>query len=313
MISGKTYWVLGMMLFTSMAVADELSVIRVGFPHDSLYELSFTGPHGIAVGDHGLLLESHDQGQTWVANENVGVDQALLSVAMSADRSLVVGQEGMILTRNGSETWKQRDGGTAERLLSVAMADSGLAIAVGAFGTILKSSDFGASWETLTVSWEEYLEDPGYEPHLYDVEITPEGYILLAGEFGQILISRDGGDTWEQRNASDESIFGMTVLSNGQGMAVGQNGYVVRTSDGGENWTQVQTPGNANLLDVWLSEDGQAVAVGIRALLISSDGGQSWTPSTSTAMSRSWYTSLAASTQLFMAGQLGMIVEIKLH
>jgi photosystem II stability/assembly factor-like uncharacterized protein len=235
---------------------------------------------------------------------------------------LVVGQEGIILSREGNQPWQTRKSGTTERLLNVAMADSGLAMVVGGFGTLLRSNDFGRSWEALWPPWEEFIEDPGYEPHLYDVAIMPDGRILLAGEFGLILVSKDGGDTWERRNASDESIFGMTLLGNGQGLAVGQNGYMVRTLDGGENWTRVEVRSDANLLDVWLSESGNAVAVGIRALLYSSDGGQNWMPSSSPAMTRSWYTTLASSTvnaagdgadavtRLFMAGQLGMIVKV---
>jgi photosystem II stability/assembly factor-like uncharacterized protein len=298
------------------APLDDLQVIRTGFVHDSLFGLTFAGAHGIAVGDHGVLLESHDGGETWVADETLDVEQALLAVTTAGEHALVAGQEGIILTREGNGPWQTQESGTAERIFSVAMADSGLAMAAGGFGTLLRSNDFGTTWETLLPSWEEYLEDPGYEPHLYDVEFNSDGHILLAGEFGMILISRDGGDSWYQRNTSDESIFGMTVLANGQGLAVGQNGYVLRTVDGGENWARIEVPGKANLLDAWLSDNGEAVTVGIRALLNSADGGQSWALSESSAVTRAWYTTLAASEdnagsrRVFMAGLLGMIVEV---
>ena len=304
------------------AALDDLRVVRSGFMHDSLFGLTFDGLYGIAVGDHGVLLESRDGGETWEVDETLDVEQALLSVTTAGEHVLVVGQEGIILTREGNGPWQAQESGTAERILSAAMSDDGLAIAAGGFGTLLRSNDFGTTWESLLLSWEEYIDDPGYEPHLYDVEINPEGHILLAGEFGLILISRDGGDSWEQRNASDESIFGMTVIGNGHGLAVGQNGYVLRTVDGGENWSRVEISSNANLLDAWLSEDGTAVSVGIRALLSSGDGGQSWTLSESPAVTRAWYTTLESSevkktndtttgeTRVFMAGLLGMIVEV---
>lgn len=332
MINHKWWFlpVIGILLVLSITSAadpksgslDDLQVIRAGLAHDSLFGLTFADSLGIAVGDHGVLLESSDGGETWVVDETLDIEQALLSVTTAGEHALVAGQEGIILTREGSGPWQVQESGTTERILSVAMVDSGLAMAAGGFGTLLRSNDFGATWETLWLSWAEYLEDPGYEPHLYDVEIMPDGHILLAGEFGLILISRDGGDTWERRNASDESIFGMTVLGNGQGLAVGQNGYVLRTVDGGENWARVEVPSDANLLDAWLSDNGAAITVGIRALLSSGDGGQSWTLSESPAMTRAWYTALAASevnatnedtggvTRVFMAGLLGMIVEV---
>jgi photosystem II stability/assembly factor-like uncharacterized protein len=304
------------------AALDDLQVIRTGFVHDSLFGLTFTGSHGIAVGDHGVLLESHDGGETWLVDEALDIEQALLTVTTAGERALIAGQEGIVLTREGSGPWQAQDSGATERILSVAMADNGLTMAAGGFGTLLRSKDFGATWETLLLSWEEYLEDPGYEPHLYDVEFNADGHILLAGEFGMILISRDDGDSWEQRNASDESIFGMTILASGLGLAVGQNGYVLRTVDGGENWARVEIPSNANLLDAWLSDSGEAITVGIRALLSSEDRGQSWTLSESSAVTRAWYTTLAASEvnatkentggvrRVFMAGLLGMIVEV---
>jgi hypothetical protein len=157
------------------------------------------------------------------------------------------------------------------------------------------------------------------------VEILVDGRILLAGEFGLILLSRDSGETWEQRNASDESIFGMTILENGAGLAVGQNGYVIRTGDGGENWTVVDIPSEANLLDAWLSESGAAVVTGIRAMLASEDGGHSWAASAAPEIVRNWYAALAASQApspdegeddkppVFMAGMLGMIMQVKLE
>jgi len=304
--------------------ADELTLVRIGFPHDSLFDLAFDDQYGIAVGDHGVLLESHDGGRTWAADESLDVAGALMAVVMHEERVVAVGQEGIVLTRQGNQPWESQESGTAERLFNVAMADDGMTIAVGGFGTLLRSSDFGRTWEQLWPSWEEYLEDPGYEPHLYDVAIMPDGRILLAGEFGLILLSRDGGETWEQRNASDESIFGMAILESGAGLAVGQNGYMIRTSDGGENWTQVDIPSDGNLLAAWLSENGEAVVVGIRAMLTSGDGGQTWASSASSHVARNWYTALAAShgdtgneddsknIRVFTAGMLGMIMEINL-
>lgn len=311
----------------TIAAADageELRLVRSGFPHDSLFGLAFEGARGIAVGDHGVLLVTDDGGSSWVVDETVGVSAALLGVALIGERALVVGQEGLVLTRQGDGHWTRRESGTTERLLNVAMASDGLAVAVGGFGMLLRSRDHGQSWEWLQPNWEDYLADSGYEPHLFDVEILPDGRILLAGEFGLVLLSRDRGETWEQVNSSDESLFGMAVLPDGSGVAVGQNGYVIRTEDGGERWTKISVPSEANLLDAWLSGNGTMVVTGIRAMLTSTNGGHSWTVSSSTEVVRNWYSALASSDglasaegalegkRLYMAGMLGMIQEINL-
>jgi len=128
---------------------DVISFIHMGLPHDALYDVSFNGQKGIAVGANGAVLSSDNGGQNWKPNEPTS-ELALLALATIDDRLLVAGQQGLILAGRDVTDLSVVESPTTERLMSIALHDSGLAVAVGGFGTVLVSTDAGASWEVPT-------------------------------------------------------------------------------------------------------------------------------------------------------------------
>ena len=251
-----------------------ISLVRAGLPHDALYDITFVGQSGVAVGAHGALATSNDGGKTWSSSEPVS-ELALLGVAASSNRLLIVGQQGEIFAGPDPQRLRRVESPTEERLFSVAFNEDGLAVAVGGFGTVLVSKDYGSSWQQEFLDWGE-LHPEGLEAHLYDVSINAAGEILICGEFAMILSSRNQGKTWRVRHRGDASLFAMYIDDSGTGLAVGQDGSILRTTNGGRKWRSIDTEGAANLLDVWHSEHGEAVAIGIRAMWRSSDAGKSW-------------------------------------
>jgi photosystem II stability/assembly factor-like uncharacterized protein len=302
--------------------AGQLTLVRTGLPHDALFDAQFLNERGLAVGSHGAMLESLDGGRTWRALESLG-DLSLTAIAMVPGRSIVVGQQGAIFVATDDGTHRRVDSGSSERLLSVDLdEETGRAVAVGGFGTLLTSDDAGDSWSPVSIDWASLTEE-GMEAHLYDVEITSQGEIFVVGEFGLVLSSRDGGTTWQARAQGDESIFALHLGENGIGYAVGQNGLVLRSQDGGQGWERLDTGSHGNLLDVWASAQGEVVVVGIRTLLRSSDGGDTWVAATGRSVERAWYQALAAGTvtekedklalheqRVYAVGQTGKIISI---
>ncbi len=270
---------------------EALGLIRSGLPHDALYDLTFNETLGLAVGHHGLFLLSEDGGQAWQTMAPIS-DAALLAVAANEERVVVVGQQGRIFAGPDAQALSAVESPTTERLLSVALHDSGLAVAVGGFGALVISEDGGATWEAHHLDWTE-LQPEGLEAHLYGVSISDGGEILICGEFAMILASGDRGRTWQVRHRGDASLFAMHVDSQGLGFAVGQEGTVLRTRDAGATWQPLATASRANLLDVWHSKEDEVVAIGIRALLRSRDQGETWFSADGRAVERSWYAALA--------------------
>ena len=274
---------------------NSIEVIRAGIPHDALYALEMDGDWGLAVGNFGLMLETSDGGASWKELPSM-TTKALLGISKSGEEVLVSGQQGLLLKRDNSGDWSMMESGLEARLLNIAFT-SKLMIAVGEFGFIGRSTDGGASWETVGLDWNRF-NDEGYEPHLYDAVIQGDGTILIAGEFGLILRSTDGGKTFDAAARGEQSVFDIHMAADGTkiGYAVGQEGLVLKTSDSGLSWSKLKKVTNSNLLGVWSGHD-EVVITGIRELLRSSDGGVSFSSgSNDIQIGRTWFQGVGAGT-----------------
>lgn len=301
--------------------AQQLAPVYTGIPHDAIYDMELSGSKGIAVGAFGTILESDDAGASWKKVES-GTDFALLGIAVAGDKRLIVGQRGTVLVGKPDGGWEPGNSGTESRLLQVGMNNVGLAIAVGEFGTVMRSRDAGKTWEKLTLDWASFRED-GYEPHLYTSHVDDNGRVVIAGEFAYVIISADGGNTWVLATNGEKSIFGVHLLPDGSGFAVGQEGLVMKTADAGATWQILNANTNANLFGVWCSKQGEVVATGQRALLRSSDNGATWRASTDLEVVRNWFVPIAAgeasmqapggemvSQVIYIGGHMGVIARL---
>ncbi len=303
-------------------------VVDRSTPHDRLFSVIFEGDKGMAVGESGLLKTSTDGGKTWTL-QDAPTTLSMIDVASNGRRTIAVGQMGLILVREGEGAWKKVESGTDRRLLQVDINKDGLAFIVGAFGTLLKSTDGGESWKDVAPNWaglyhagEGDLATVRDEPTNYIVDVNDNGGTIIGGEYGQLMYSPDGGICWEiaYRHPSEGSdnaptLFGMEIRADGVGYAMGQSGLAVRTENGGLSWTHVPTPTTASIFAVASTPDGQVLAVGQRVGLRSSDGGKSWESLKVLDLSLNWYSSVthvssASAGEFIAVGHGGRIVRL---
>lgn len=305
-------------IFASMTTNAGVVAVNQGTAHEALYGLCLSEGRAIAVGQGGLVLESLDGGETW--NErNRFTDAALLDVDCGPRSQLYAGQGGALYRQTG-ESLEALQSGTDARLMSVAQSrDGDLAVAVGAFGTILVSVDQGFTWSSASLDWFAVLDDY-VEPHLYDVHISAGGQITVVGEFALVMQSDDAGLTWQRRHRAESSLFGLYLDASGTGYAVGQEGTVLATGDGGETWAAIPTPTNDILLNIHRSDSGAVLATGIRKFIVSHDQGATWTEYDSPALTTGWYQGLvllpaeeASAEQVMLAGHQANILKIELQ
>lgn len=289
-------------------------VIRSGAAHDALFDLAFDGRQGIAVGAFGTILASADGGASWSPLVVPPKTPALLGVAIRAGRCLAVGQLGTILAADDCRQWRTVAPANPSRLMAVSLNGQGQAYAVGAFGTVLRSTDGGHAWQTVAIDWNG-MGEAGAEPHLYGVHVSDAGTVTMVGEFGVILRSVDGV-RWHVVHRGEQSLFGLSVAQDGSAHAVGQAGTVLASADGGLNWKTLPTGSPAILTGVWADGRGRIVASGINTILRSQDGGASWQAVNSRLVTQSSHQAVAAGEReggtyrVLTAGAAGTLLEL---
>lgn len=292
-------------------------LLRHGTAHDALYDVAFEGERGIAVGAFGNVLVTADGGATWQVQAFPMKHLALMAVAIREGKCIAVGQTGLVYAAEDCKTWKAAPSMTKSRLLAVGVNRQGVAYAVGAFGTILKSTDWGQSWAVQTVDWSAITED-GAEPHLYDIHVADDGTVTAVGEFELVMRTSDGKQ-WTALHKGERSLFGLSVVEGGKKMyATGQSGALLSSADGGITWASHKTGTGAILTGVHATAQGEVLASGINAVVLSRDGGASWSPLNSKLVRNAWYQALAASEgaggkrRVVAVGAGGSILELDL-
>jgi photosystem II stability/assembly factor-like uncharacterized protein len=115
--------------------------------------------------------------------------------------------------------------------------------AVGAGGTILRTTDGGFSWR------EQHSNTivPLYGLHVRDAKTA-----VAVGSRGQILTTENGGSRWVLRPTKvDDHLFAVAFAPDGKhGWAGGSYGQIVRTTDGGRTWAQQASGVRSHLYSV---------------------------------------------------------------
>jgi photosystem II stability/assembly factor-like uncharacterized protein len=177
-------------------------------------------------------------------------------------------------------TWTRRPSGTTQWLRSISCSGATNCLAVGFSGTILTSTDSGATWRSLT---------SGTSTDLFGVACPNSSTCVAVGSGGAILTSVDGGATWTSRiSGTTTDLFRVTCPSSshclavGGSIATGQGGTIMASTDGGVTWTsQASVPTN-ELEGISCPSVTRCLAVGAQGMiLVSTDGGGTWISRTS--------------------------------
>jgi len=241
--------------------------------------------HLWAVGQAGDIVASSDGGKTWQPQKS-GTNRQLLDVAfVNAQRGIASGDFGTLLrTDDGGATWTKvalpedtkLPPDVAEIvapgdivLYSVSFIDPDHAWVVGEFGTILVSTDGGASWRP---------QQSPVETTLFSVSFADQQRGWAVGLESTLLATADGGITWRKTDIETPkgfslALYGVEVRGN-YGWAVGNSGLLLNSKDAGATWQLVNVP--VQLRGSWLRgisllADGRGFVVGARGLVLAAD------------------------------------------
>ena len=273
-------------VFAQPAAATPLTLVAAQHTdyasHAMLLASTRAGARIVAVGDHGVVLLSDDNGKTFRQARTVPVDAALTGVSfVDAKQGWAVGHWGLILhSEDGGETWavQRSDLSTDRPLFAVHFFDAQRGVAVGLWSLVLRTEDGGRQWQTVTPPAPEGARKA--DLNLYGLFADSKGRLYAAAERGQVLRSDDFGSSWVYLSTGYKgSLWTGLAAADGSLFAAGLRGSMFRSVDDGRSWSAVAT-GSTSSISAMAQVDRDLVVVGADGLLLfSSDGGKQFTAS----------------------------------
>ncbi|MFA7228342.1 MAG: protein kinase [Melioribacteraceae bacterium] len=177
---------------------------------------------GFITGNRGLILKTANGGISWYRVQS-NIDEIIFDLAFyNAKQGFAVGWNGTILsTNNGGETWSRTGEALTDNYLkSIDLNKDGYGLIAGGDGTVLRSTDYGASWEKMR------LESAG---GFQKIRFISDTNAIIIGSQGTILISKDSGESW---NLVDSHYYtnmnGISITPYGKIFIAGVNGMIIQ-------------------------------------------------------------------------------------
>ena len=176
-------------------------------------------------------------------------------------------------TTDGGKTWiDQNSGYTGMRFMKIWYQDRDVCYMSSNEGIIIKTTDAGENWKTLTTGTKEQI---------WGLYFTDKNNGYACGSRGLIMKTEDAGETWKIiPNAKQNLLQSIFFTSKNIGFAAGSN-IIFKTIDGGENWTEIKnfpfTPPADWIRKVVFPSDSIGYACAdIGRIYKTTDGGDSW-------------------------------------
>jgi photosystem II stability/assembly factor-like uncharacterized protein len=278
--------------------------------------------NGFVVGARGFIFRTSDGGLTWQQRNN-GINMQSANIHAFDDNVLLsAGDIGFVMrSTDGGQWWSvQRlkvTGVIFNRYEDIKTMDihapSGLAIAAGAGGVIFRSTDRGATWQSVGYPALSPEIPPSFHKlHIVNANVA---YMLARDPDGgnrNIWKTTNGGLTWTWSQITTGELYDVEFVDENLGFIVGSDathwqgarlGYY-KTVNGGATWTHrvIETP--HTLLDTMkMANANVGYLMGAGYVARTTNGGQTWTP-TSIGEGRLWNSMFARGNEVY-AGESG--------
>lgn len=247
-------------------------VVQARVPVDLLLTaVHFVDAHqGWAVGHDGVVLHSTDGGATWTRQlDGRAINALMLKWAQGQVERLqaasTVDEQALENARFALDDISAgADAGPSRPLLDVWFRNTREGWVVGAYGTVLQTTDGGDSWVYI------YGLDNPDRLHLNSVLGLTNGDLLIAGEGGRLF--RQSAGHWQPAQMlTPASLYKLMQLRDGQVLAMGFGGALFTSHDEGRHWQAATVPGATNLYGAEQLSDDSVLLTGQAGLLHSKD------------------------------------------
>lgn len=190
---------------------------------------------GWAVGHDSMILVTSDGGESWTKQFSAVEEQRpLLGVHfLDAKRGYAVGAYGAFYeTVDGGAKWTARKILADDKHLNaIVAAGKDTLVIFGEAGTILRSTDAGATWQP--------VPSP-YKGSFFGGVVAKDGALVAFGLRGRIYRSTDEGRSFTQvPSVSEFTLMNGTLLPDGTVMLTGAAGTVLASRDNGQAFSAV--------------------------------------------------------------------------
>ena len=179
--------------------------------------------------------------------------------------------------------WTRQPSGTMAWLRAVYFLDQNRGWVAGSNGTLLTTTDGGATWKKLSPLTKDSLQDVYFADRQVGWLVATRDILKLKTNEAPsyLLKTEDGGATWRAifLNSSDVNarLVRLVFADVQHGWVFGETGVVFGTSDGGAHWMRQTAATKHLLLGGAFSDEAHGCLVGAGGTIIhTSDGGMNW-------------------------------------
>lgn len=279
-----------------------------------------------AAGNGGRVFRSVDGGATWA--QFILGSNTLRAIHALGATVWAAGDSGKAYrSTTFGETWETLSlSSTTTRFTALQFLDNQTGFLIGSSGTILKTTDGGATWDSKTPAsienfnalsfrdsqvgfvvgkngkvqrtsdggetWAELSNRAWEGKEIFSVS-TKGNLVYLTGEDGLAFKSTDGGNTWAALNFKTDSrsnVTGVFIQSADSVFFIGGGGFIRRTTnqDASYIWGEHELYAPLSHIFIFNHQKGWAVSDKNNAVLRTTDGGLTWQLPTNTTVNATW-------------------------
>ena len=180
--------------------------------------------------------------------------------------------------------WVVKTSGTTSDLMSVYFPTSNIGYAAGGSGTIVKTTNAGATWTSLT-SLGKWLGGIFFTDSVTGYAVGND-YSIIKTTNGSTWVTKYQNTTPPAGSTGTNVLYSVYFTDANTGYAVGLYGKILKTTDAGSTWTTLTSGTTVRLNSVCFANSTNGFIAGLSGTLLKTfNSGTSWT---STSLSTSY-------------------------
>ncbi|MBK8551622.1 MAG: T9SS type A sorting domain-containing protein [Ignavibacteria bacterium] len=265
---------------------------------------------GYIGGMNGYLAKTTNGGNSWTVQDPIFASPFVRDISfINSNTGYLCGDDGFIRkTTTGGTTWFPLTTNTSFGIYGIDAVDEFHVYASVTNGSILRSTDGGASFTSVPVSANQMLtvdfssSDTGYAAgqggvvyrttnaglswtflnastlnNFWDIYALNNNDLYLAAYYGTLRRTDDGGNNFKNAFVNNALLEGIQMLNSMIGYACGLDGVILKTTDGGVTWDQQISNSTESLQALFFPDARTGYMVGSGGTFLkTTDGGDNF-------------------------------------